>query len=196
MTSKKIDPRVRKTQAAFKEALLTLLQKKRLEKIQIKEIAAAADLSRHAFYSHFDSKEALLFSYVDDVFAGIRAALYVEFEKVDNADPIALYTRSFELWKQHAKMLQYVMQVNDKDLLISRLRQHVADIVELALEDKKVASPQHPMHDFILDYLAGGGYMLLRKWMKTGMQQSPAEMAQLFHQITPFELLLGKAFPM
>ena len=71
----KVDRRVRRTRALLQNSLLDLLQKKRLAKIQIKEITEHADLSRQAFYLHFDSKEELLFSYLDDVFAQIHQVI-------------------------------------------------------------------------------------------------------------------------
>ena len=47
------DRRVRKTQTAIKDALITLLEKKRFEEITIQEISDLADVNRSTFYTHF-----------------------------------------------------------------------------------------------------------------------------------------------
>lgn len=54
------DRRVRKTQTAIKDALITLLEKKRFEEITIQEISDLADVNRSTFYTHFIDKYDLL----------------------------------------------------------------------------------------------------------------------------------------
>lgn len=51
-TKQSTDRRARRTRAALQKALLELLQKRRLDSIQIQEITGRAD-SRPAFYLHF-----------------------------------------------------------------------------------------------------------------------------------------------
>ena len=48
----KSDARVRYTQRALKQALLTLLKEKSVNKITVKEVCALAELNRATFYSH------------------------------------------------------------------------------------------------------------------------------------------------
>ncbi|MEM9777454.1 MAG: TetR/AcrR family transcriptional regulator [Chloroflexota bacterium] len=189
MTEKKLDPRVRRTRLALQTALLELLEKKKFERIQIKELAAQADLSRHAFYSHFDTKEELLFSYVDDVFEAIIGEMNKSFELQEKVGIRQLFTKSFELWKEHESMLRYVMQVENKDWLIARLRLHAAAVLQIFIKTQGLTPKNHPQLDYIIDFLSGGGYMLIKRWMKEGMQYEPSEMAILIEQLIPINSL-------
>ena len=56
----KSDARVRYTQRALKQALLTLLKEKSVNKITVKEVCALAELNRATFYSHYSDCFALL----------------------------------------------------------------------------------------------------------------------------------------
>ena len=179
----RVDRRVRRTRALLQNSLLDLLQKKRLAKIQIKEITAHADLSRQAFYLHFDSKEALLFSYLDDVFAQIHQALFEEALNAKSLDLKALAIMSFELWAEHADALQWVMQVKDKDMLITRLRRHVAALMEAVAEHPKSHITKHPQHEHVVDFVTGGIYMLFRRFFSEGMKSSAEEMGLLAFQL-------------
>jgi AcrR family transcriptional regulator len=59
------DRRVRRTRTRLKESLLQLLGEKDYDEITVEDIAGRADVGRSTFYSHFDSKEDLLFSGFD-----------------------------------------------------------------------------------------------------------------------------------
>ena len=64
------DRRVRRTRHRLKEALLHLIEERSYDRITVADIADHADVGRSTFYSHFDSKEELLF---DGFEAGLRA---------------------------------------------------------------------------------------------------------------------------
>ena len=58
--TRKEDKRKRKTKSAVCNAVMTLLTKKSLDKISIKEISEEADINRATFYLHFnDAKEVV-----------------------------------------------------------------------------------------------------------------------------------------
>ena len=58
--------RVRRTRRRLKEALGELIQVREYDEITIQDITQRADVGRSTFYSHFDSKEDLLFSGFDE----------------------------------------------------------------------------------------------------------------------------------
>jgi len=65
MPRKQPDRRVGRTRRRLKEALLELIQERSYDAITIEDITARADVGRSTFYSHFDSKEDLLFAGFD-----------------------------------------------------------------------------------------------------------------------------------
>ena len=178
------DRRARRTRAALQTALLELLQKRRLESIQIKEITDLADVSRPAFYLHFESKEELLLSHIDDLFAQLHKAVFADLAQRQPVTLETLVTTSFQLWGKEAKAWQVAMQIENKDLLLTRLRRHMA-----ALMDEFAAYPgsnitQHPiMHDYIVDFMTGGVYMILRRWAEERMKTPAEQIGQLAYRL-------------
>lgn len=65
MTTRSPDRRVRRTRRRLKEALLALIDEQGYEGITIEDITGRADVGRSTFYSHYTSKEDLLFSGFD-----------------------------------------------------------------------------------------------------------------------------------
>ena len=169
-----------------------LLQEKPFEQIRIKEVAQQAGFSRHAFYSHFDSKEALLFSYVDDLFRKIADLVCDGYEGKEKVELYELLKRSFDLWRDHAEMLQYVMQVDNKDLVLARFRRHTAIIIELYLQNRRTTPPDHELEAYVLEYATGGLFELIKRWANEGMVHDSAKMAQLLLDVMPLDLLVGE----
>ena len=66
MPDRRPDRRVRRTKRRLKEALLELIEERDYGPITIQDITDRADVGRSTFYSHFDSKEDLLFSGFDE----------------------------------------------------------------------------------------------------------------------------------
>lgn len=191
MSKNQLDPRVRRTREAFQNSLLQLLKTKRFEKIRVKEIAQGADLSRNAFYSHFETKEDLLFSYADDLFESIIQTVYDDFGSAVNVDLFALFKASFDLWKANVDVMRYVLQVEKKELVITRFRAHTEAMVTIYLGKQTVETTQHELSDYVFDFAAGGGFMLLQRWINDGMIHDSEQMAQLMVDIAPFNTLLG-----
>lgn len=74
MPDQRADRRVRRTKRRLKEALFELIDEKGYDRITIREITDRADVGRSTFYSHYDSKEDLLFSGFDDWLLSLAVA--------------------------------------------------------------------------------------------------------------------------
>lgn len=177
------DRRVQRTRAGLQAALLALLAEKSLAQIQIKELTARANVSRQVFYLHFDSKEDLLFSHIDDVFAQIHRAVFAATDDASNLLREMPLILAYQQLAKHADAMRWVLQVENKDLLIARLREHLAVLIEELAEHPQTPARKSPMHQHVVDFVAGGAYMLLKRWFEEGMQESPEEMGKLTYQL-------------
>lgn len=66
MATRHPDRRVRRTKQRLKDALMDLLARRDYDEITIRDLTRRADVGRSTFYSHFASKEELLFSGFDE----------------------------------------------------------------------------------------------------------------------------------
>ena len=65
MAKERVDRRVGRTRRLLKAAVLDLIREKSYEEVTIQEIVRRADVGRSTFYSHYASKEDLLFDGFD-----------------------------------------------------------------------------------------------------------------------------------
>ncbi len=177
------DRRARRTRAALQKALLALLQKRRLDSIQIKEITERADVSRPTFYLHFESKEDMLLSHIDDLFAQLHQAVFEEAATSNSVTLKMLVMRSFKIWGDDAQAWQVISQIENKDLLLARLRHHMAALMAEFAAHPGSNITQHQLHDYVVDFVTGGVYMLLRRWADEGMKVSAGQMGELAYQL-------------
>ncbi len=67
------DRRVRRTRRRLKDALMELIAERELDGITIDELTARADVARSTFYSHYRSKEDLLFAGFEEWLGSLTA---------------------------------------------------------------------------------------------------------------------------
>jgi AcrR family transcriptional regulator len=177
------DRRARRTRRLLQQALLQLLADEPLSKLTVTQIAARADVSRQAFYLHFNSKEELLLSHVDDVFDEIRSAALPSLNRPRPVGLQELITATFDQWARHGHSLGLALQIEDKDHFIERLRVHIADLMDAFAHHGREEVVAYPMRDYVEDFITGGVYMLLRSWSRDGLVTSPAQMAELTYSL-------------
>src|SRR5258708_28119631 len=67
-STKKVDPRVKRTRHLLQQAFVELMHEKGISASSIQDIAERATLNRATFYIHFDDKYQLLDSIVQEQF--------------------------------------------------------------------------------------------------------------------------------
>jgi|GEM_PF-298583 len=180
MTDKmKEDRRIRRSRKLLQSALITLLRRKNLAKIQIKEIVEEADVARSTFYQHFETKEQLLFSLIDDLFAQIHIIVFQERDSEEGFDHLHLLTASFEQWRLHSEELEWVLQVENKDLLITSLRGHIEALKQEADKHMMPNSAFRAYDRYSSSFVSGGLYMLIKDWINNDMRESPETMGKI-----------------
>src|SRR5215216_68321 len=177
------DLRARRTRKWLQDALIGLMKEKPFQDIQIKELTARAQVSRPAFYLHFHSKEELLLSHVDVIFDEFHAEISREIVR-GNIDRKWFSLMLFHYWERYAETLRMVIQAENPDILLKRLKEYVGVIMkEIAVKTRK--PPIDPrLQELIVGYVAGGAYMLLTQWISNKMPFSAEQMARLFYDLT------------
>lgn len=176
------DLRARRTRKWLQDALIALMREKPFQEIQITELCGRAQVSRPAFYLHFRSKEELLLSHVDSIFAAFHAHVVREI-KQGNIDRKRFSIMLFEYWERDAETLRMVLQADNPDILIERLREHFG--IVLSELPSSVHKPLHDprLSDLVVGFVAGGAYMLLREWLTQEVPISGEHMGLLLYEL-------------
>ncbi|MEO0561750.1 MAG: TetR-like C-terminal domain-containing protein, partial [Chloroflexota bacterium] len=94
-------------------------------------------------------------------------------------DVLALLTASYEQWQLHSEALRWVLQVENKDLLIAALRVHIEALKQEA-DKHMMPNPAFRAYEaYETSFVSGGLYMLIRDWVNNDMRESPETMGKI-----------------
>jgi AcrR family transcriptional regulator len=171
----------------LQEALLALLREKPYSKITVTEIAGRADLARPTFYAHFETKDDLLLSYVDDIFEPVFCDLDNGLgPSSDESAAIQLNTRLFKAWQDNAEVMRLLRTADVDPLIMTCLKSYY----------RRVYHASHPMlapdglrlspalAGYLIDFVASATLTLLTRWLDEKMRHSPEVMGQLLYDLT------------
>jgi AcrR family transcriptional regulator len=176
------DMRVQRSRRWLYEALLQLMKEKPYREIQITEIADRAQVARPTFYLHYHSKEDLLLSQVDVVFAEFLNELSDTIAK-RNYDRQKYSILIFQYWERNAETLRMVIQADLHEAFRERLRKYfLLAITQLTNQNGKSKADEQ-IREFIIDFESGGAYQILTQWIARGMPYSAEQMGSLFYQL-------------
>lgn len=94
---KKSDARVRYTQRVLKESFLSLLRKKPINKITVKEVCELAELNRATFYSHYSDCFDLMEKIEQEILTAFEQSLHL----IDGFDVSSLISAIYTMIERH-----------------------------------------------------------------------------------------------
>ena len=141
----KADRRILKTKKAIYEALVELMQKKKLNSITVTELAAQADINRKTFYTYYSTVNDVLDEGINELITSLKDLLCAMSEDYNMFSP----------------------QTSDNgSLLFNRLQKALQETLlkELVNRDIKmnVPSEQYPL---ISSFVAGGMVSAYYEWI-------------------------------
>ena len=125
MVNKKGNRQITRTRDAILGAYLELLHESPSKKIKITAICERANISRPTFYNHFQTKEEILLTYldqiIDEMFIEYRELQFKnENEAFQNFEKAS--TQFFSLWQPKADLYELIKDVEAEGLLINKLK--------------------------------------------------------------------------
>lgn len=159
---------------------MALVVEKGYAAITIQDIVDRANVSRTTFYLHFRDKDELLFISMEELYDGL-VMMMQEWSAGDRLDQMAVDSSDFQHVADHADF--YRAMLSDKGSLpfLLRVKAYLARVIqEHGLEvflppDTGISIPLH----YVAHFLAGAEIGLISRWLETGLQESPDEMARI-----------------
>ncbi len=113
----KLDARKRYTQMMLKQAFLTLLKEKPVNRITVKEVCALAQLNRATFYAHYSDCFALMESIENELIAAFERSL----RYVDSFDVSALIEAIYDMVEQNREACRVLVLGNTNSTVIKKM---------------------------------------------------------------------------
>lgn len=83
VASTRMDPRIRRTQAAIRSAFVCLMQQKEYDAITVTDISEEAQINRKTFYAHYETKEHLYAWIMEEMFMDLFSSFMYEKNTAD-----------------------------------------------------------------------------------------------------------------
>ena len=184
---KKVDRRVERTEQLLRSALLELIEEKGFESLTVQDIIDRANIGRATFYTHFDNKEDLLISGLDELQQELRQRQQEKHAEGSNIQE-RLFAFSYEVFahtERHRQLFR-ALSADGTAVVIKRAWHQI--LFNLVREDVKAVFPNEeycsvPI-DALVHMITGSLYGLLMWWLDGSTTLSAREINTIFRRLT------------
>jgi AcrR family transcriptional regulator len=172
-----MDRRQKRTRDAIYSAFAKLLTKESYSTITVKEIIDLANVGRSTFYSHFETKDALLDSISDDLFEHV----FITQGKGESHEHSESTTLKEQLahFAFHAKtnpLYNELLTSSSSSYFYDHLKKRLIAFFGSQLHFKNTAIPT----SFLSESVVSGFLNILSYWLNDGMKETPEELESYF----------------
>jgi AcrR family transcriptional regulator len=172
----KTDRRVLRTRDTLGDALVGLMHEKNFDDITVQEVLDRAGVGRSTFYEHYNSKDDLFLSDVEDFFELFSTMLQRQGASTKRLAPVREFFAHVRDAREFHAALVASGKVNDV-LMLGR------GFFARSIEERLPAAGDAVRRTAQAHALSGSFFSLLEWWMDNGMKTDPAEMDHLFHRM-------------
>lgn len=175
--NKSSDRRVQRTREALRFALITLLEERGWDDINIQDLCERANIGRSTFYLHFQNKEELLVGGFDDLRAWLRSQTVGRKAEV-RAMP---FVRGLiEHVHEQRNLFRSIIGKRSGHVVQKHFREMVCRLVE------EEGVPPHAgwKQKAGARYIAGALVELLAWWVDSGKGHTADEVEEFFYELT------------
>lgn len=182
--SKKIDPRIIRTRQLLRSALLSLIPQKGYDDITVQDITEYATLNRSTFYLHYNDKDHLMQTMIEDVFTELEDIPRQKPQQETNVRYIErIYTHLFQHVYKHKEFYKVMFQERSVARFTQQIHGHIEALGLKWMAVRKWEQVQIPPELFIS--FIGSGFMgMIRWWISNDFPYPPDYMAQQFMRLT------------
>ncbi len=181
------DRRVRRTRKLLHEALISLVLDRNYDSITIQDILDRADVGRSTFYTHFDGKDELLTSGMDELRSTLVSAAARQRGSAKRHESVVAFSRAmFEHASQYREVYHALLRTSAWPLVRQRLQEILGDIIREEAKSEivklRTAESEIPV-DLFIHYLNASFFAVLTWWLDRRSRLNPAQMDEHFRSL-------------
>ena len=168
-------------QKLIKKAAYEVIVKKPVEDVTLKEILAAAEVSKQTFYRYYKDKYEL----ANEIYAQLTQEGIIEPEKIQTEDDWRdMYLRQFAAFREHLDFVRHLYSSRETGCTVDFEIESTIRF-DKAILARKGVDLKNPRITFAIEAKDVGGTYAMRDWILGGMQVEDAEMVERFRLIIP-----------
>ena len=178
-----MDRRQRKTREAIFRAFTGLLKEESYAKITVQQIIDRADIGRTTFYTHFETKDALLETFCADIFDHVFSEDLNKERTHDFSHDHDIRARLKHVLyhlQDHMEYLPGILSGESRDVFMGYFKQHLKDLFSGVSASYAASIPQ----DYMLNHMVCD-FAEAVQWWSGNTQYSPEDISGFFLATTP-----------
>jgi AcrR family transcriptional regulator len=181
---KAVDRRIQRTRQLLHGSLMALIQEKGFEGLSVQDIIDRANVGRATFYAHFDSKEDLLATGIENLRESLnqrqRQAL-----SVGGSDE-RLFTFSRELFihaNEHRTVFRAMVGKRSGAVVQQLLQKMLVDLVREEVKRTWAEKENETPIEAVSQFIGGGLFGLLMWWGNGKMRMAVDDVDSMFRRL-------------
>ena len=177
-----MDKRVQKTRTAIQNAYICLLLEKNTTKITVTELAKKANIDRKTFYLHYETTDAVLRDYNQQLIHKLLELLEQQYFFSQNFRTDILYSTLNQVISEHLEFFRHAATVSQFDSFWEESKEAIVQGISKRYQNKIL--------DLYGRFALAGMMEVYREWLKGNLHFSMEELGRLtseaiFHGIEP-----------
>lgn len=169
----------------LQDSLIDLMKQKPISKVTIKEICENADINRTTFYAHFSDQYDLLRSIEDQTLLYAKERLQSLLETDKNAAKLIIES-IFDYFTENRDHIQVLMSEQGDIDFQKKLLHFIYEYCVTIPADAKLTNSK-PVNvisnEYFFIFAVNGSIGIIQHWLKTGLQKTAKEMAEILCSI-------------
>ncbi|NBL00067.1 MAG: TetR/AcrR family transcriptional regulator [Erysipelotrichia bacterium] len=182
----KQDRRIKKSKAALKQSLLTLLEKQPLTNISVTTLCEQADLNRSTFYANYQSMQDILIEIQIDLFDEMSAHshhIYPFIENMPEEEALQAIVKMIQFMETKIRILKILFKNNEQQLFERNMTQYY--MKKYNIDEKNIETL------FPFFYHSIASFALLRLWIENKCPCSAKTLAKMIYQLSSSTIKKG-----
>jgi AcrR family transcriptional regulator len=182
---KKVDRRMQRNRQLLREALLSLVREKGFEPVRVQDIIDRANVGRATFYAHFDNKEDLLLSGLDELRSSLKNR---QRQALGGSGPaherlFAFSRELFEHAEAHRELIRAMAKERSAGLVRQALHRIVVDLARADVEAVVTDEAGSAAAEAVVQFTAGALFGFLTWWLEARSRPGVQEADALFRRL-------------
>lgn len=177
--------RIALTKRLLHEALLRIMEKKPLDKINVSELCDEAGINRATFYRHYnvprDVLQEIQTQFVDRIKLSYDMAMLIN-------SPAQYIENVCSYLYEHKDLVKIFINNNSEEDIICMFDDYFNMLLSQDQNTNNSNMFDTTEMKLISSCIAGGGYFMLRRWLLDGIEKSPQEIAQLVLSFSKYQM--------
>ncbi len=181
----KVNQRIALTKRLIHEALLRLLEKKSIDKINVTELCNEAGINRATFYRHYDVPRDVLVE-IENALTEEITAKFDLFSLSDVAHGYSYIESICSYVYDHAAIIKVLILNSSTDDLTHVINKLFHRFLTMKAQSSKTLNIEDDAIKLFSTYIVGGSYFMLRQWLMEDMQKTPEEIAKMLMKLANY----------